>query len=179
MSKDAASATSSIPATTANEISMEICIHGSTIIFAPMNASTNASPAVRKRSRPSTPASRKYIARDPEDGGNRIDRQRDIRDLDNQKNHKQRRREELSAFFHKETFAAVVMRDAQMPARKDGNPVALGMHLLFLLEQHMQSRIHKKCAKHIQHPAESLDQPRSRGNHCASHDQRPEDAPLQ
>src|SRR5271167_374654 len=63
--KDAASATSKIPATTASEISTEICTHGSTIIFAPINASTNERPAVKYRKRPSTPAKRKYIARKP------------------------------------------------------------------------------------------------------------------
>src|SRR5277367_6497141 len=58
-------ATNKIPATTPSDNSTEICTHGSTIIFAPMNVKTSESPTVKYRNRPKTPAKRKYIARSP------------------------------------------------------------------------------------------------------------------
>src|ERR1700676_4857574 len=63
--RELAKATNKIPATTPSHISTEIGTHGSTIIFAPINASTNERPAVKYRNRPSIPAKRKYIARNP------------------------------------------------------------------------------------------------------------------
>src|SRR5580692_2227488 len=65
VSSEAAKATNKIPATIPSEISTEMCTHGSATIFAPINVSTNESPAVKYRNRPSTPAKRKYIARNP------------------------------------------------------------------------------------------------------------------
>src|SRR5262249_15621249 len=62
---DATNAINSMPPTTPREMCTGISIQCSAIIFAPIKVSTKASPTVRKRSLPRTPASRKYIERRP------------------------------------------------------------------------------------------------------------------
>src|SRR6267143_769787 len=106
----------------------------------------------------------------PEDRGDRIDGQRDVRDFHDEQDEKQRRGKQPARFAHKKMFAVVFVATPKMAAGEAEDFVLFRVDFSPMNEEHAHAGVDEERSQYVHYPGKMFDQ---------FHDQRADHPPFQ
>src|SRR6266513_5289474 len=121
----------------------------------------------------------KWITRDSEDRGNRIDRKEQVRQLDYDHGQGERGQHPATIQAHFKVYVMKFAGNGKDAAAHPDRPILGKLARRMLLKQHSQRSVEEEQAKEIKNEMKPLHQCDAADNHNSAHDKRAEDSPDQ
>jgi hypothetical protein len=150
-----------------NDRTMSISMNRSVSILKPTKLRINARPYFSKWNRSTTAASKKYserVGRDAEDRRNRVDREDEVGQLDEDQDEEQRRRHRPTRFDDEKVLSVEFFRERQQAPSATDDPILLAVELFVALDPHADAGDDEHSAEHIENPVEFRDERGARGD---------------